>query len=285
MKQAILSPKLQISAYIPCYNNAATIARVIRSIQEQTWPVRDFFIIDDGSTDDSAAIARGLGVRVISHPQNLGRGAARARAMVEAKYEFVLCCDGTKIIDPNFVENALPWFQEERVAAIFGSLIQPTPQTVADRWRGRHIFQYFSSYSTFRSSCFASFGAIVRKSSVLKAGNYNNLLRHNEDGELGQRLLSLGYNIISDGNLLVTEISSETVAQILQRDWRWKRWNGGKGHKLSWKTYWQWIIDSITHGAIEDFQSGDLMSIPISLFSPHYRFWRSWWAKDRFLIH
>ena len=274
-----------ISAYIPCYNNASTLARVIKSIQEQTYPVKDFFIIDDGSTDDSAAIARALGVRVISHAQNLGRGAARARAMVEANYEFVLCCDGTKILDCNFVENALPWFEEEQVAAVFGSLIQPIPQTVAERWRGRHLFQYFSSYSTVRSSCFASFGAMVRKSSILDAGNYNNLLHHNEDGELGQRLLSLGYNIISDSNLLITEIDSDTVAQILERYWRWKRWNGGKGNKLCCKTYCQWIIDSITHMTVKDFQSGDFLSIPISLFAPHYRFWRSWCAKDRFLIH
>lgn len=273
------SPHPSISAYIPCYNNAPTISQVIRSVQEQTWPVSEFFIIDDGSTDDSAAIARALGIRVISHPKNLGRGAARARAMVEAKYPLVLCCDGTKILHQNFIENALPWFQEERVAAVFGALIQPTPQTVVERWRGRHLFKYFSSYSTVRSSCFTTAGAITRKSIVLEAGNYNNQLRHNEDGELGQRLLRLGYDIISDSNLLTIEIGSNTVNQVLERYWRWNSWNSGKGENLSWKTYCQWIIKSIKRMAVQDFQSGDPLGIPISLYSPHYRLWKSLWQK------
>ena len=273
----------EISAYIPCFNNEATITRVIQSIQLQTYPVKELFLINDGSTDRSADIAKEMGVSVISQPSNLGRGAARARAMEEAKYELVLCCDATKTLDCNFVKNALCWFEEERVAAVFGALTQASPITVTERWRGRHLFPHFYSYSSVRSSFFPTFGALVRKSSVLEVGNFNNLLRHNEDAELGQRLLASGYDVISDSNLTIIDINNDSLARILERYWRWNKWNGGKGHKLNGKTYCEWILHSILHMAAKDLQAGDLMSIPISLFSPHYRFWRSWWEKDRFL--
>ena len=270
----------QISAYIPCYNNAPTIARTIESIRSQTRPASELFVIDDGSTDDSAAIARDLGVRVISHPQNLGRGAARYHAMLEAKYELVLCCDGTKILELHFIENALHWFQKENVAGVFGTLIQASNKTVSERWRARHLFACFSSYSDLKGTCLPTFGAIVRRETILKAGNYDRQLRQNEDGELGKRLLSLGYEIISDSRLTTIEIGRNSIHQVLERYRRWKSWNAGKGEKdLNWKTYCEWIVESINCLVLQDVRSGDWSSVPISLYCPHYRFWKSWWHK------
>ena len=71
---------MNISAYIPCWNQASTLPRAVASVRQLVPPVAELFVIDDGSTDGSAALARGLGLRVLVNAQNLGRGAVRAMA-------------------------------------------------------------------------------------------------------------------------------------------------------------------------------------------------------------
>src|SRR2546423_8580142 len=62
-------------AVVPAYNEAATVGRVIRSIREHA-PLYDVAVIDDGSTDATAAEAEAAGAKVIRHPYNLGIGGA-----------------------------------------------------------------------------------------------------------------------------------------------------------------------------------------------------------------
>ena len=109
-----------ISAYIPCYNNIDTIAEAVNSIRRQKVAVDELFVIDDGSTDGSAEAVESMGIRVIRNEKNLGRGAVRNRAMVEAKNELVLCCDATNTLPPDFVSRLLPWFKDPKVAAVCG---------------------------------------------------------------------------------------------------------------------------------------------------------------------
>src|ERR1700678_1312993 len=110
---------MRLSGYIPCYNNEACIARAIGSIQAQELAVEDLMVVDDGSTDASAEIARGLGARVILLGQNRGRGAVNARAIAEAKNDLVVCLGATNILPPDFSRRALRWFDEGSVAAVY----------------------------------------------------------------------------------------------------------------------------------------------------------------------
>src|SRR5436190_14285426 len=76
-----------ISGYVPCFNDEETVADAVRSLQEQTVAVAEIFVVDDGSTDASARKANGTGARLVSLGSNQGRGAARARAILEAQGE------------------------------------------------------------------------------------------------------------------------------------------------------------------------------------------------------
>lgn len=66
---------MKLSIVIPCYNESQGLGKFLPELIK-TCPDAEILIIDDHSTDDSAAIARQYNVKVIQHPVNLGNGAA-----------------------------------------------------------------------------------------------------------------------------------------------------------------------------------------------------------------
>ncbi len=67
----------RISVIVPVYNHEAYVAQALRSALDQSFPAHEILLVDDGSTDGSAAVAAGIpGVKVLRRP-NGGIGAAR----------------------------------------------------------------------------------------------------------------------------------------------------------------------------------------------------------------
>jgi glycosyltransferase involved in cell wall biosynthesis len=262
---------MNVSAYVPCFNNEATVAQAVRSIQRQTVPVAELFVVDDGSTDHSVRVVKSLGVRVITHDQNLGRGRVRARAIQEAQRELVLSCDATMALPPDFVERARSWFESEQVAAVFGRVVAPCPSTLADRWRARHLFKSNAEVLVDRHASLATGGALMRKSLVRQAGNFNPLLRAGEDRDLGERLLWLGLEVVFDPGLQIEPLDQNTLAQVLER---YRRWNAAGSARGGLRAYLSQIGYSFKVMVREDLREKDFAGALISLLCPHYVFWK-----------
>jgi glycosyltransferase involved in cell wall biosynthesis len=74
-----------IAAVIPVHNEEATVAEVLRRLPTAVNGRRVIaVVVDDGSTDRSAELARSGGATVVTHPRNLGLGAAVRRGLAEA---------------------------------------------------------------------------------------------------------------------------------------------------------------------------------------------------------
>jgi glycosyltransferase involved in cell wall biosynthesis len=264
---------VNLSAYVPCFNNAGLIRRTVESLLAQTVPPREILVIDDGSKDRPERSLAGCNVRIIRHERNLGRGAARARAMAEACCGLVLCCDAGNVLEPAFVERALPWFERDDVAAVVGRISQPPARTVAERWRGRHLFKIQLGQDVRHRARLATWGTMTRAAAVASVGGYSPRLRHSEDGDLGARLLAAGFDVVNDPALEVISIAPNTLGEVLERYWRWY---AGEDEQVSWRSYWKTIGYSVKVMAPVDLRDDDVLSVPISLFCPHYQFWRSW---------
>jgi glycosyltransferase involved in cell wall biosynthesis len=79
---------------IPAYNAAATIGVAIESVLEQDYPDVELIVVDDGSTDDTASIARAYGDRVsVVQTPNRGPSAARNAALERCTGELVAFLD------------------------------------------------------------------------------------------------------------------------------------------------------------------------------------------------
>ena len=79
-----MQPNKSIWVVIPAYNEASVIARVIADVQRHDHPV---VLVDDASTDATAAVAERAGAMVVRHPVNLGQGAALQTGMEMALRE------------------------------------------------------------------------------------------------------------------------------------------------------------------------------------------------------
>ncbi len=103
-----------VSVVIPLFNKAPYIRRALTSVLEQTASALEVIVIDDGSTDDGANIARQCGdarVRVISQA-NSGPGAARNRGLSLARGEFIAFLDSDDYWLPTFLAEGLSGFAD-----------------------------------------------------------------------------------------------------------------------------------------------------------------------------
>lgn len=92
-----------ITVIIPTYNAAAFVARAIGTVRAQSLQVEEIIVVDDGSTDDSAALARRLGVSVILIPHG-GCAAARSAGLSAAKSDWIALLDADDVWHPRKLE-------------------------------------------------------------------------------------------------------------------------------------------------------------------------------------
>lgn len=94
---------LDLSIMLPAYNEEGAIGGLIQEIRGAmaSWPGRwEIVVVDDASTDATARIAEGAGVRVIRHPERRGAGGACKTGILEARGRVVAMMDADGGHDP-----------------------------------------------------------------------------------------------------------------------------------------------------------------------------------------
>lgn len=262
----------EVSAVIPCRNNARTLPAALISIQLQVIPTVHRFIINDASTDQSQWMAQNAGFELVNLPYHAGRGSVRKLAIEVCRTDYLLSCDATNALDNQFLSNAVPWFQDPTVAAVFGRLVDPQPTGVASRWRTRHLFQQETNQRPNESASLCTWAYVARVSAILDVGNFDPKLRHSEDVELGNRLLTAGYKVVFEPKCVARPLIQNTIVQCLERHWRWyvarhgrmslgdlKRWLG-----LAWRSM-----------LTKDLQAHDPGAAIVSIILPFHHWWKS----------
>ncbi len=114
----------QISVVITCYNQARYLGAAIASVLAQTYPPTQIIVMDDGSVDDSQAVAANYsGVQYVRQ-LNQGVAAARNNGFQQSTGEFVVFMDGDDRLMPSALETNLNYLRAAPACAFaFGSRI------------------------------------------------------------------------------------------------------------------------------------------------------------------
>lgn len=115
-----------VSVVIPVHNGAPYLGEAISSAHGQTAPPLEVIVVDDGSTDGSAEVARGFGglVRVVAQPQS-GASAARNRGVSLARGDYLAFLDADDLWPAARLACQLAAFAADpTLAAVFGAVEQ-----------------------------------------------------------------------------------------------------------------------------------------------------------------
>lgn len=186
------------SVVIPAYQAAAWLPAALASVRTQDPAPDEIVVVDDGSTDDTAAVlaAQGGAIRAF-HQANGGEAAARNRGVAEARGDYVVYLDA----DDEFLPG--------RLAALHAALdADPGLDIVTtDAWicvDGTDVGRIYGPQNRFAHDDQATeilrrnfvFGhAAVRRSALLAVGGYDTTLRHACDWDVWLRMIRAGSRV------------------------------------------------------------------------------------------
>ena len=129
---------------IPCFNEGGTIAALVSQVRQHLATV---IVVDDGSTDDTAAQALAAGATVARHGKNLGKGAALKTglsAALKGGFEWALAMDGDGQHKPQDLPAFFRCAAQTNARLVVGNRMHnaqaiPWPRRQINRWMSRRI--------------------------------------------------------------------------------------------------------------------------------------------------
>lgn len=170
-----------VTAVMPAYHAAAFVAEAVESLLRQTVPPSEVIVVDDGSTDDTAAVAERAGARVIRQA-NGGPAAARNAGIRAAETEWVALLDADDIARPNRLAEQLRRVTDPSIAVVFAAhdvegKVPPTPPARIDfdvLWTRNWIP---TSTVVLRRAAWESVGGFDEARDLIGVEDYNFWLR------------------------------------------------------------------------------------------------------------
>lgn len=214
---------VSISVVMPAFRAEALMPRVLKPLMAMRarGEVVEVIVVDDRSPDRTAEVARSLGARVLTTPQNGGPGLARNLAAREATGDVLWFVDSDVIAWDDGAEKVRAAFADPEVAAVFGSYDSaPDGQHWFSRYKNLMHRFYHQTAERDAHTFWAGCGA-VRKDVFLKIGGFDvetYRVPSIEDIELGYRIRRAGGRIAVDPTLLGKHLKVWTPKGALHTD-------------------------------------------------------------------
>ncbi|GAA2349069.1 glycosyltransferase family A protein [Dactylosporangium salmoneum] len=179
-----------VSVIVPNYNYARALPLCLQALRDQTYRNVEIIVVDDCSTDDSASVAAGFGVRVLRTPVNGGPAAARNLGAEHANGEILFFVDSDVAAKPDAIANAVSILESgPDIGAVCGNY-DPVPLIRDSLLEEYRCFQqsYWLIADEGRITTLYTALLALPKRVFEEIGPFNPKLRETENADYGRRL-------------------------------------------------------------------------------------------------
>jgi glycosyltransferase involved in cell wall biosynthesis len=208
--------RADVSVVVPALNAASTIEGCLAALAEQTVMPGEVIVVDDGSTDDTPAIARRMGAKVLVQ-DHAGAGAARNRGVDAATGELLLFTDADCVPAGDWVERLVEALEDEEVVAARGVCKSNQREAVArfaqleydEKHRQLARRRYVDLVSTD--------SAAYRRHTFRQFGGFDEDYVASEDQDLSFRMVRSGHRIVFAPDAVVIHRHRPTLRGYARR--------------------------------------------------------------------
>ena len=230
-----------LSIIISAYNSGRTLEKCLQSIVALDYPSKvQILVVDDASTDSTAAIAKKLPVELIHNPHNLGKATSINKALKRAKGELVACIDSDTYPEKDSLTKLVPLFNAPDVGAVTALICVEKPKSFVQKIQE---IEYYASFGFWHTALSQLDGLLVTpgpmsiysKKALQDVGGFD-ASNITEDMEIALHLQEKGWKIkLNTDAKVFTDVPNNWKALFRQR-LRWLRgkiFNGFKyGHMI-----------------------------------------------------
>jgi glycosyltransferase involved in cell wall biosynthesis len=227
MRKTKIEPKehvARVSVIIPVYNGEKVVGACLDALEGQTLPRDDYeiVVVDNGSTDQSANIAKQFpDVRVLTEPKP-GSYAARNAGIAASRHPFLAFTDADCIPEPHWLEAGLRALKRLPNGGFVGGQIQftfsePKPSLI-EQYDSLH---YLNNEINVHEQRFAvTANMLTTRETLRRAGVFNRHLRSGGDREWGQRVTGLDMDCSYAPDALVKHAARNRLSSLIRKERR-----------------------------------------------------------------
>jgi glycosyltransferase involved in cell wall biosynthesis len=214
--------KPSVSVVIPVLNGAHTIGDTLRSLAKQAAAHGrcETIVVDNGSTDDTAAVVSAFGVTLL-HETTRGAAAARNCGLRVATGDIVIFCDADTVLTRRWLAEMAAAFDDPAVTLAAGRIVCYPPKTGPERYLAT-----CGVYDVERAVCRPAFplapsgNMAVRRSAALAVDGFDEAMLTAEDADFCYRVLRVFPGAIAyRADAILFHRSRPSAAELRRQAW------------------------------------------------------------------
>ena len=212
---------LTVSVVIPAYNASSYLRRCLQHLRASTTAPLECIVIDDGSTDDTVAVATEFGATVLNTPKRSGPARARNIGARAARGVILFFIDADVCVKPDTVARIISDFSEDPdLDALIGSY-DNSPECQDFLSQYRNLMHCYTHQHGHRQACtFWSGCGAIRRALFLEHSGFDESYERPaiEDIELGYRLAAAKHKLMLNPELQVKHLKAWSFMGLVRTD-------------------------------------------------------------------